>query len=80
MEPHLRNVWAAAAELEILQFRMDRSHAGLVRSLSEAMAANVPAEAVAEAAGMSVAELLAVLGSGQAGPAAAAGKDGPAPG
>ncbi|XAS66792.1 hypothetical protein V3C33_15100 [Micrococcaceae bacterium Sec5.7] len=61
MERHLKNIDAASVEIETLELRIDQARDDLVRSLCEAMAAQVPVKAAAAAASMSVAELFDAL-------------------
>ncbi|WP_426996869.1 hypothetical protein [Pseudarthrobacter sp. N5] len=61
MEQHLINIDAASVEIETLELRIDQARGDLVRSLCEAMAAQVPVKAAAAAASMSVAELFDAL-------------------
>lgn len=61
MESHLKKICVGAGEVEILEIRIEKAKAGLVRALCEAMAANVPPATAAASAGMNVAELFDAL-------------------
>lgn len=61
MDKHLRNIWSASAELEMIQFQTDQAHEHLVQALCQAMAAQISPAAVATAANMSLSELFDTL-------------------
>jgi hypothetical protein len=61
MDKYLSNIWSASAKLEMLRFRNDQAHDGLVQAMCEAMAAQMPPNDVAAAANMSLSELFDTL-------------------
>lgn len=61
MDRNLTNIWAASAELEMLQVQIDQAHEALVLALCTAMAAQIPPEEVAAAANMDLPELFDTL-------------------
>lgn len=73
MDKYPSNIWAASAELEMIQFQTDQAHERLVQALCTAMAAQMAPADVAAAASMSLSELFDALRRRRTAPSAKTG-------
>lgn len=67
MHERLKDIYAAAGELEMQEIRTERARAALVQALREALAADMPPGIAAKAAGITVQELFEVIRSSHSG-------------